>query len=525
MSSSLHALRALLAAGLLLSPREAACAACVPWNAGFNAVFTMGAESRTTHMYWGQGPEACTNSSGDDWDGVHHFEIHVAETNTIPDTPDGSYWLASVSSASYQWEHEHHRANKTFYYRVYACENDSCSDFYGNDGADESVSGDKDDHTTGVELWLVTGVTGESDTSSYVKDNGANAPEGFFYPTGWGSWGDTLVMYYSISGDTSNPSEVRHVRYTSSGWPTSPNNPSDWVGDTLVLEGDTDTAEDDFGLDHPWSMLIDDGSDQWVELMMQNHACSYAGNCKVVQIASDDDEGTDFGLGCSGSSCTDTPLDSGMDGYVAVEHSSTPSHSMYNVSHAQHGRFWWDYLNDGPVDPGADAPSILFNYGYGPYCSYSYNDNLASAVGSYSSSIWTWTVDVDGSNCPVNVADNVHDNTIVPLGDGAFKVYYKQHSDDHWRVTYHDGSAWESHDAPVAFIFDDGLKTPLSDECVENLMIFRYDDGGTIRQGALFMLWDSDECAAQVGGSPVGRDDDVGDVRDDSAILFAELSN
>lgn len=467
---------------------------------------------------------SCTNSNGANWDGTNKLMLRRASGSTAPSSPTSGTLVADLTPNTTSRTDFVHRSDKSFAYALFACEDSGCASWYA-DGSGSQEAGTDSTATTATdpEEWILTDVSGESDVSSAAIDiSGTNAPHIFFYPSDWGSsLSNKLAMYYSKGADGGSASEVFYVIHDDTGWPsTNPLNASaSWSSPVLVAEGSTDSADDDYRADHPWAMLTRNGASKRIQLFVQSQDLA---NNQVIQIESSDEVGDDFGLTCGASSCSTTILDGG--GYVAVDADGTSSTDY--VKHAQHSRIGWDYVADAYIDAGTDLPFMMFQVvrpssgdcsDAGPY------DDIGWADGAWNggSSVWDWAVETTGSSpdCPVVHIENGHDNTMIPLPFGEFKLYYKSWTNDDWYVTYWNGSDWVD-DALIEFYWDGSASGP-SHECIENPAALVHNDGaGGINSAMAFMLMDSDTCGA------VGFDDeDPGSDYVDSAIVFAEHSN
>jgi len=525
--SGTRLLTALLLSSLAL-PQLAQAAPCGSWAPGVLSAPKSGSQSKAISLIWSTGgPVACTNTTGDDWSGTHHLELHWSDSGT-PTGPSASSKAKSMAASTTSTDHFVHRSNKLFYHTLFACEDSSCTSWYGDgSGSDESTSSASDSEWTAVEKWVLTGVTGESDvTSAVIDDAAANAPHVFYYPASWYTgYSDKLAMYYGKAGGTGSNSEVWYVLHDATGWPTGGfNSSASWGSPTLVAEGSTSHADDDFAADHPWAMLTEESSNKRVQLFVQSQHRAAGYHEQTIQIESTDEIGDDFGLSCSGSSCTDTFLSS-SDGYVAI--AADGSSSTDYVEHVRHSRVAWDYVADPVIDSGTDEPFMMIQLQYPSTgsCSSipatSSPDELGRADGAWDSgsSIWDWQVETDGGSpdCPELHVEDVHDNTSIPLPAGEHKMYYKDYSNHGWYVAYWDGSGWVD-EAPVDFHWDGSASGP-DEHCIENPAAVVYTGGATVHEGMFFMLMDTDTCGY------TGFDDDATAIEDDAAIVFAELDN
>ena len=436
--------------------------------------------------------------------------------------------MRDLSPAGGTWDDWVHRSSKAYAYAAFACEDSACSSWYADgSGANESAVNTTHGNSTDPEMWELSGVSGESDVTSVVVDDAnANAPHAFFYPTDWGTgYSDRLALYYSVPGedgeDTAIPGDPSYVYYTihdDTGWPSDPiNDPSYWATATLVAQGPADTpGVADHLADHPWAMLTRDGSDRRVQLFLQSQ---HNDNQTVVQIESVDEGGDDFGLGCSSDPCDYTIIANSL-GSVAIDADGTSATSY--VHDARHSRVGWSYIEDPYIDKGTDSPFMIFQLqrpGAGS-CADSGYDDIGKATGDWDTGDgrWEWTVETDGGSpdCPVVHIEDGHDNTLIPLPGGEYKLYYKEYGTDTFYVTYWDGSTWGD-DAAIEFVWDGSTTSGPDNECISNISALVHKNGAVIHEGMFFLLLDSDLCdATGLHHSSSGYD---------SAIVFAEHVN
>lgn len=475
------------------------------WSANLSVAPKALHESRAFTLSWAAGPSACSG-----WNGTDHIELH-RHWSASPSSPDPSTRVTSTAGSSSGYDDLVHRSDKTFYYTVFACEDAECTDWYGHNAG--STTGSTASSTTEKELWELEGVSSESDVSSCVVDNAvANAPHVFFYPTAWPgtAYDGKLAMYYSTWGDTTTPSEIYYRLHNAAGWPSDGfNNSASWSSAVLVAEGSTSHADDDFAIDHPWSMLTYDGTNYRVQLFAHTQHQSTSYHEKIVQIESTTAVGDNFGLGCSGNSCSTTPLNGA--GYLAIDADGTSTTDY--VENARHSRIAWDYVYDPIIDAGTDAPTMLIQV-EGPLGCMNVYDDIGQSTGTWSSGAWSWAT-ANASGCPtVEIADG-HDSANIPLPDTELKVYYKDYATDEWNVIYWSGGVWED-GTTIEFVWDSSGSGP-DHVCIENVSTVVHVNSGTVNAGMFFMLMDSASC------NGVGFDDDPN--VNDSAIVFARLAN
>jgi hypothetical protein len=518
----------LLCFAALLAPAPAWAANCTTWTPNFYVNTTPGHASQALRLSWTLGaPAACTNATGDNWDGTDHLEAHRVHGTSAPSNPSSRPPAVSVSSGTSQADDYTHRADTTMVYRIFACEDAGCTSWYGDgSGNYESTSATSDYDTTEVEKWVIKGVTDETDTGNMLlKQTSAgaplpNAPQAFYYPSGWGTGLEgRLALYYSELAVSPAPSKVLYMFHDFAGWPAGGFNTSAyWLSPVLVATGSTDSGDDDYNADHPWSMLTIDGSDKRVQLFVQSQDPASGFN-QAIQIESADEVGDDFGLSCGATTCTSTILDG--SGYIAIEADGTSATDY--VADARHSRITWDYIANGYIDTAYANPRMLFQLERpaSGSCNDTGNDDIGLATGSWDSGAgeWTWDVANGGSPaCPIIQINDGHDVGTIPMPNGELKVYYKSYTTNDWHVTYWTGSAFED-DSVIEVWFDDGFTTPPDAECLENAAPLVFVDGAGPHEGMFLMVMDSLWCGA------TGMDDDGLGSNDDSGIVFAILTN
>lgn len=514
--------------GVLLLVGASVAATCGEWSPGVHTDPNTRVESAAIAVTWtNAGPVACSNLSGDDWSGTDHLRLRRASGTTPPGTPSSGTQVANLSPTATSKDDFIHRSDATYSHALFACEDSSCTSWYGDGSGDlESTSETEDSDSTEKELWLLEGVADEAAVgTNVVGNNKANAPHAFYYPSSWSTgYSEKLGLYWSKSATPGGAaSEVYHRNLTSTGWPAGGfNTTTAWSSDTLVLEGSTDSSEDDYKADHPWAMLTQDGSDKRVQLFVHSQDVD---NKQIIQIESTDASGTDFDLDCSGAACTHTALE--QDGYVAVAADGTSSTDY--VVHAQHSRVAWDYIDDPVIDAGTDQPWMMFQVKRpsADDCADTggYDDiGWVDATWDSTNSVWDWAVETDLSTpaCPVIHVNDAHDNSSVPLPNNEFKMYFKDWSSETWYVSYWDGSAWGD-SATIEFEFDSSTTSHPTHDCIENVAVLVYADPPVVEEGMFFRLLDTNACPNSGTGGSVGFDNVI--TVDEGAIVFAKHVN
>ena len=501
----------------------------------------------------------CNSSSGTDthWNGIDHIEIHRVDGTAgdatcsdpgSPTSPSASADKVAVLDANKaSWVDATHRADKDFAYTVFACENASCSSWWGDgSGSDEGINSaaanDEFDYAcTEAEAWVLTSITGESVVDvNVVDDYRANAPEVLFFPESW-TYEDYFEVLWSISDDQSDTgySQIWSERYGSTGWPSGGFNSSGgWSSTssaTLIATGADSDSEDDYGIDHPNVMLTTNAAgDRRMVLMAPSQHDSSAYHDKIVQVTSSDDTADDFDLDCEVTTpgVCDKEIISDSVGTVAVVANGTSG----CLDDARHARVYTDYM-DGTAEvlENGGAPRLLHmatgsTSGSCSCASGSAPDDIGQSTGSFSGGVWIWSLAVYAS-CPVIQVTDAHDVAVIPLPDGDFKAYYR--SGDDLVLSYWNSSDNVFEDEMVVEVkWDDGSggasATGPSSECIANVAGLVYKSGDTppvYHEGLFFKLQDSIGCGA------TGLNDDVADppgssqTTNDAAIVSAEHLN
>lgn len=389
-----------------------------------------------------------------------------------------------------------HRSNKEFSARIFACQNTSCTQYYGDGTYGSTVSSYTDTETTDSEVWVLEEVGGFNDTSRLILDGNATASGALMYPSGFTD-ADRLGIWWST--EVSNVENIRHKRAQDSGW-QSWNTYSNWTSP------DTDVAREPVAAStglyekctHPWIAAMDDGTTQSIRLFVN---CGATGATSVYSIDSVDEYGADFDITCtSGGGCAadaDTcPYNSlcdwddvSADGGAAVEeicHDETAG--CFYLDNAGHGRLMWEYIANGAVDFATDEPRMLLSGSpESPGCASALAaDNLYVASWDISGTPF-WDIATSGS-CPTDAISASHDPGVIPLPNGEFKAYYRDGMTQYY-VAYWDGSGWVDETA-IDLAFDDstydGSINSTLQTCLENVDALVYINSGTPVEGAFF---------------------------------------
>ena len=161
---------------------SAEAAPCGSWDATLAVAPTSGLESKALTVDWSTPPAPCTNTSGDDWDGTEHLMLRRNAGTTSPTSPTGGTLVTTTTALTH--DDIVHRSSKAYAYAVFACEDASCTEWFGDGtGSDETTSNTTGNDETDPEAWSLTDITGESDVTSVVVDDpAATGPHAFFYP-------------------------------------------------------------------------------------------------------------------------------------------------------------------------------------------------------------------------------------------------------------------------------------------------------------------------------------------------------
>jgi hypothetical protein len=513
----------------VLAEGAANAAACGAYNPVVSVAPKTGEQSKAFTISWGStAPAACTNAGADDWGGTHHVELHRAAGTGISGTPAGSANVASLAWNVTAKDNFVFRSDKDYAYRIFACEDVDCLSWYGDGsgGGLEVAINTSDTDSTEVERWMLDGTASEGDVHTVLlEDSDANAPHIFFYPPSWATGlSGKMVMLYSKARDpgTGNPSEVYYWLHDAVGWPAGGFVASaSWDSPVLIANGSTVSTAADYGADHPWAMFFEDNvGAKFMQLFVQSQ--NGTGNANsIIQITSVDADGDDFGLVC-GTSCTTTIMVGG--GSVAILGQSSGSSPW--VRSAQHSRLLYDYIATPWVVAGTNMPTLLFQMlrpSLGNCADAGPTDDLGWADGTWSSDGWTWDVQTETAApfCPVVQVDDVHDNTMIPLPNGEFKVYYKEAATHDFKVVYWNGTDWED-EANIEFTWEGSTTLGPTDDCAENVATVIYSSGGAPKEGMAMKMLDTNDCPNFGTIGSTGLDSGGGS---QAAIVFANLDN
>ena len=444
----------------------------------------------------------------------HHYEIcwlkgPSSSPPGVPGTPAAADECIQVGPPSTTTKsYLVHRADRAWDAAIFACDDEDCTDWYGEEGA-ETVTYDTDDDTvTEAEQWLLTSIYDEDDTDCVVDESEhANCSTSLIYPTGWTTYAGYLALWYSTADH-----EIFYQRAPSSSWTDW--NTASWTTATLVSVKTTTSSGRYNDPSHPWAVPVDDGN-KYIR-MFYNVVDSTTGGTEVEYIDSVDEEGADFELECVSGSCSvdgqscsvgglcDWDNDYGDAGVPVVAVCSDSTSSCDYLANAAHGRLLWDYVGGGwAIDFGADTPMMMFTGAPdGTSCTRpgDIRDDIYLAQWSYSSSAWGVFTDGGSPDCPEEEAIDVHDPAMIPLPGGEFKRYvaYDDGGNRYILVKYWNGSSWEDQSA-VEIVFDDGSDTPLTGTCIGNVDTLVYKNGATTYEGMFMHVSSGTGCPDNCG--------------------------
>jgi hypothetical protein len=464
---------------------------------------------------WAAFPSVCDGFT------IIKFRIVLKEGGVPSSITDGVYFDAPATVTSRDAFVD--RAERAYTPRIFACDNDTCTDIFG-DGVGESFSNTSASAaTTEAEEWVVVGV--DQASSTYYAHPGYGAVSSFFYPEGWGR-DDKLAFYW----DDSSSGAIKMKYASSAGWQNF--NTSTWVTPPTSVAR-SETANIDFdSINHAVAFPVLFGTDPYVRMLAQNHPGFETGweHRHIVSVDSVDDEGDDFSLyinNCNSGGIGN--CDWTNEGEIAICADGTSA--CAEVDQAGHMRWMWDYVTYGPPNLDEDEPMLVFG-GEGEDEEEAGEDCLSALGGEeFQNDIllatWDglgWVVAQDGSGCPEVLIADYHDPGVTPLSGDAFKIYAKAWGDSGDITTfYYSNGAIEVDSlgnpktATPQFFFADSYAIDV--DCIANVDSFvrpsgdpdvRPDEGMFFDGGIENQSFDSAYCDE---GFQTG------------AMYFAELSN
>lgn len=483
------------------------------WSAGYSVGPKTYKESAALTHTWNAVSE-CTTFT------FHHYAACYFEGDvTPPSAPSspsgGTCFTLSTNRTTTSADQFVHRSDRYYYSRIFACQNTSCSQYYGDGTAGcGAVSGDADTAHTDKERWVLVGVEDYEDEEYRVVDDPAvTASAAIFYPSGW-TYAGYLGLWYSTQEDGADV--IYYKRATSSGWQNFNN--TSWTTPVLVAQ---EVPEGDF-LDatHPWVIPVHEGSARYIRMFVHT-GYGMDGIFTMYSIDSYGSEGSDFDLtcgnpfGCSvgGGTCghgDECDWSSAWeeicdDGIAACDY----------MESAGHGRILWDYIAYGGVDFGSDAFSMIFTGDIADSCEDGEDpDDIFQADWLPEATPPQWSVpDVDVDECPDMVEDGGHDPAMTPLPEDSFKAYWASPvmgSQVH-RVCYTDDVVSWGDCSEIDFAFDDSTRLGTLDssllDCVGNMDTLVFVGTSGPKEGAFLQAGTKEGCFAS------------------HSILFAELRN
>ena len=423
-----------------------------------------------------------------------------------------------------------HRAQRTFYAKVYACDDASpgCADHFGADTGEalSDTAANADTAVTAQEIWRLVGV--DADTDDYMFDTpGFTAPSPFFFDDDWcPASAGRLAVYYSRQG--------RIYRAVESSADTGWRNYNDQTAITWDIDpvAQVHRSDPDFvNVSHPYAaQVLDSAEDVYIQINAQNRteSCATSGVCHIVSVRSTDGCGTDFDLGCADccpdGADLDTAPDSGLCDWPGAGEVIIPLDTGVALLEAQHGTWVWDYIANPGLDLGESQDMVLLFSGTSV-------GTCATGNGTYRAdwdSVDGWHLATDGPpTCPVEQIDNRHNASAIPLPGGDRKVYvlsYNMATDPYVYTYYWNGTfeEWEDHTAIPRFVLDDADTgaTEISPECLGGPHVFARIVGGVPYEGAIVQVEEVDPDTASekpCSGDRVGAPQ--------FAWYFAELQN
>ena len=476
---------------------------------------------------------------------LDHYRVVLDDDAAPTSVTDGKvYDYGSTAGTKYALVH---RAERTFYGKVFACDNADCTDVWGDDACESvATNSDVDSDTTDEEVWLFQDVANATDMDHFVADNadGCGAASAFFFPvTGSSDYTDEdkLVVYCSDGSG-----QIKRMLSTNSGWESdgynyphdvaSPDSPAWAAAPAVVTQSMTETGacvadecKEFDKVDHPWAVPATDGTDYFVRLFAQNNGANDFKH--VVMVDSGDDQGTDFELTVSTPSytCATTGTECDWPSVADVVIAADSTAGTGYLFSALHGRLAWDQIADEATDDGAldvstsgDEPFMVVSAkpntttcsAYAPGTS---DPDVLMAEWDASSQLW----EVSKSSSPTCADDwaaaDCHDPAVTALPGDEFKMYAVQwEGSTHLiHIFYFDGTDWETETSTPIFKLEDG--DVISPECLANpATVARVDDGtpyeGMFVSGSSVGDYDGAEC-------PNGED------MPQLALYFAILTN
>ena len=433
---------------------------------------------------------------------LHHYQIVLNDSATPTSPTDGLMFGANASPKSTFV----HRADRLYYAKVYACDDAACTDVLG-DGAGETITGTSTGSgTTEAEVWVLTSVADQSDTSHYVvSSDSATSPSSFFYPPGWTREGQ-LALYYSEGDD-----EI-YMPYTDAdGWQDF--NDTAWTDNGVVAESQGGGTDFD-GTSHPSVLPVVTGSGNRVRMLAQNSGSSKK---HLVTVDSTDDTGDDFNLTCGTCCAGGTAGECYWSSVASVAICADSTSGCSHLARALHSRWQWDLIAYGPPVLASEYPTLLFTGSEDGNAGCDVEGGSTDDVYGATWSGSAWAVDMT-SSCPTDpFAVDEHDPAVTAYPGDEFKVYVVDSSSPYDVVTYYQRSngTWEAQTPVPTFELEDS--TVITGDCLADLDSFVFNDSGTPREGMFLKVAEDGDTNFE------GHLCNSGTAA--AGIYFAELSN
>lgn len=209
ISSIVGVCRVLFLMTLGLAP-SAARASCI-WSPNLTMVPASGVESHGFDFTWAAVPTGgdCSLFSLD------HYVIAIKESS-YPATASSGMPLNAGSSLTARLLP--HRAQRTFYAKLFACDNSTCSDIFGSAANETFVrTSDHDEleiDTTEQEIWEIVGLNDEDGGITGLEGE-TNDPGSFFFPPGWTNAGQLAIYGYDQESTEQN---LKVIVANTAGW-------------------------------------------------------------------------------------------------------------------------------------------------------------------------------------------------------------------------------------------------------------------------------------------------------------------
>lgn len=461
-----------------------------------------GEESHGFHVTWGTTfSGACGGFTLD------HYQLVIKEGSTPASPTDGEIVTSNTGSANIR----PHRAQRTYYSKLYACDDVSCSDVFGSAGGETITTAlgcsDSCYGTTAQEHWEIWGKDYD-DGTLIATSPGTSA---FFYPTGFGNAGYLGFFYNDVVN-------IHWKEPTTSGWQNF--NAATWSSAEFVAGSHVSDTDYD-ATTHPYAfpVTVTSGGVTTYEtyLLAQNDSTTR----HVVWGIVDDGVSQTVDISCASCCYASSagPCDwpggesLGYDG-VAVDETA------WNMADALHGHWMWNLIDDGIPDMTSDTPSILFTGNLdGSTCAVvgGAEDDVYEATWDPSTG---WIVrDDDADDCPDPVITDAHDPGITPLPADSYKIYAMDSSHDLTTWYMHDDTI-EADTATPQIKWGNAPQNVVTPDCIADVDTFAFVDGSGPHEGMFLYIAETDE-TFQSGTCTSGTRKTFGK----QGVYFARLTN